>query len=65
MLLYTLWVAKRTLPNDPVPNVTPTSKSSNDNGVGNFLTSVVIIDVNTNTNNNNNLNTNQYIYKEK
>jgi hypothetical protein len=34
----TLCVAKRTRPNEPVPSVTPTSKSSNVKGVGSVLT---------------------------
>jgi hypothetical protein len=34
----TLWVTKRTLPKDPVPRVTPISKSSRHNGLGKLLT---------------------------
>jgi hypothetical protein len=37
-----LCVQKRTRPNEPVPRVTPTSKSSSDNGVGRVLTAMVI-----------------------
>lgn len=37
-LFLTLCVAKRTLPNEPVPSVTPISKSERPIGVGRVLT---------------------------
>ena len=42
-----LCVQKRTRPKEPVPRVTPTSKSSSERGVGRVLTAIMLMNQNT------------------